>query len=98
MNPIPLRILTMVLVFGLVVAVGQARAGGDKVTFPESHADGVHYTTVHRGGIREEMFVSREAIEAVKKGLPIPSGTVITLVDYRDGEIYRYVVMVKRTG
>jgi hypothetical protein len=91
-------ILMTVLVSAFVVGGGQAHAGGDKVTFPENYADGVHYTTVRRGGIREEMFANREAIEAVKKGLPIPSGTVITLVDYRDGEIHRYVVMEKRTG
>ena len=37
-------------------------------------------------------------IEAVKSGQPIPSGTVITLVDYRDGALFRYVVMEKRAG
>ena len=58
----------------------------------------MHYTTVHRGNIREEIFASREAIEAVKQGRPIPSGTVVTLVDYRDGTLHRYVVMEKRTG
>ena len=98
MRHVSIFIVMTVLVSAFLVAVGQGRAAGDKVTFPESYADSVHYTTVHRGGIREVMFVSREAIEAVKKGLPIPSGTVITLVDYRDGEIYRYVVMEKRTG
>jgi len=76
----------------------QARAGGDEVKFPESHADGMHYATVERGNIKEDIFTSRATIEAVKVGQPIPSGTVITLVDYRDGKLFRYVVMEKRTG
>jgi hypothetical protein len=53
---------------------------------------------VDRGNITEEIFTSREAIDAVKNGQPIPSGTVITLVDYRDGELFRSGVMEKRTG
>jgi hypothetical protein len=95
---IPKFTLTAALGLASAVAVGQALADGDKVAFPGNYADGVHYTTVHRGDIREEMFVDREAIEAVKQGRPLPSGTVITLVDYRNGELFRYVVMEKRTG
>jgi hypothetical protein len=94
MKPVSMYILTAVL----AVAIGQAYAGGDKVKFPENHADGVHYATVNRGNIREELFTSREAINAVKNGKAIPGGTVITLVDYRDGKLFRYVVMEKRTG
>lgn len=93
-NPVSMCILTAVL----VVAIGQAFAGGDKVKFPENHADGVHYATVNRGNIREELFTSREAVNAVKNGEDIPDGTVITLVDYRDGKLFRYVVMEKQTG
>jgi hypothetical protein len=78
--------------------VWQARAANDLVQFPESYDGGVHYATVNRGNIREELFTSRDAIDAVKNGQPIPSGTAITLVDYRDGELFRYVVMEKRTG
>ncbi|MBO6946746.1 MAG: cytochrome P460 family protein [Rhodospirillales bacterium] len=81
-----------------VTGSGFAHAGGDKVLFPENFEAGVHYTTVHRGGIREDMYVSRDTIDAVKNGEPMPSGTVITLVDYREGKIFRYVVMEKRTG
>ncbi|AET68661.1 hypothetical protein Desor_3151 [Desulfosporosinus orientis DSM 765] len=68
------------------------------VKFPENYADGVLYTTVNRSNIREEIFTSREAVNAVKSGQPIPSGTVITLMDYRDGKLFRYVVMEKHTG
>ena len=60
------------------------RAGGDLVKFPEDHAKGVLYTTVDRPDNKQyrELFVSREAIEAAKKGQPLPDGTVITLVQY----------------
>jgi len=77
---------------------GEVRAGGELVRFPENFAEGVHYTTVHRGNIKEEILTSRAAINAVKNGQPLPSGTVITLVDYRGGELFRYVVMEKRAG
>jgi hypothetical protein len=76
----------------------QANAGRELVKFPENFADGVHYATVPRGNIRQELYTSRAAIEAVKNGQSIPSGTVITLVDFRDGKLFRYVVMEKRTG
>lgn len=75
-----------------------ADAGRELVAFPENYAEGVHYATVPRGAIRQELFTGRAAIDAVKKGQPIPSGTVITLVDYRDGKLFRYVVMEKRAG
>jgi hypothetical protein len=68
------------------------------VKFPENYAEGVRYATVPRGDIRQEIYTSQAAIDAVKNGQPIPSGTVITLVDYRDGKLHRYVVMEKRSG
>jgi hypothetical protein len=77
---------------------GQIRAGSEPVKLPESYTAGVLYATVERGNITAEMFTSRAAIDAGKRGQPIPRGTVITLVDYRDGELFRYAVMEKRTG
>ncbi len=68
------------------------------VKFPENYAEGVRYAVVPRSDIRQEIYTSQAAIDAVKSGKPLPSGTVITLVDYRDGNLYRYVVMEKRTG
>ncbi len=98
MKYVPKYLIPAVLICVMGAAIGPAHADGDRVTFPENYADGVHYTTIHRDGIREELFANREAVEAVKRGLSIPSGTVIVLVDYRDGQLYRYVVMEKRTG
>jgi hypothetical protein len=76
----------------------QAKAGSELVQLPENFAEGVQYATVERGNIKEEIFTSRATIEAVKTGQPIPSGTAITMMDYRDGKLSRYVVMEKRTG
>jgi len=67
------------------LAIGVARAGGDKIVFPENHAKGVMYTTVDRADNKQyrELFTSAEAIAAAKKGEPLPSGTVITLAQYK---------------
>ena len=46
-----------------------ARAGrGELVVFPERYKEGMHYATVKRGSITEELFTSSAAIDAVKKG------------------------------
>ena len=89
------RALVVIVAFGLA---GQATAGRDLVKFPENFAEGVRYAIVPRGDIRQELYTSRAAVEAAKQGRALPSGTVITLVDYRDGKLYRYVVMEKRAG
>lgn len=83
---------------GLCAITWRALAGSDLVAFPSNYAEGVHYATVHRGNIREELFTSRAAIKAAKNGQPLPSGTIITMEDHRDGTLFRYVVMEKRAG
>jgi hypothetical protein len=75
-----------------------AWAASDLVVFPEQYAEGLHYATVKRGNITEELYTSRAAIDAAKTGQRLPSGTVITMEDYRDGKLFRYVVMEKRAG
>jgi hypothetical protein len=94
-----MRTAAMGIALAVILSVAwRALAGGELVKFPENFAQGVHYATVSRGNIRQEFFTSREAIEAAKKGEPFPSGTIITLVDHRDGKVFRYVVMEKRMG
>lgn len=66
------------------------------IQFPENYEEGVLYTTVTRGSAFEELFTSREAIEAVQNGDPVPSGTVMTLKIYEDEELDRIFVMEKR--
>lgn len=62
-----------------------ALAGGDKVKFPENYAKGVLYTTVDRADVKQyrELFAPQAAIDAVKAGKPIPSGSVLTMVNYK---------------
>jgi Cytochrome P460 len=70
---------------GAALAVAlQARAGGDKVAFPEDYAKGVLFATVDRPDNKQyrELYTSAAAIDAAKKGQPLPSGTVIMLVQY----------------
>lgn len=85
---------------GAIAAAGSwtAFAANDRVAFPQNYPDGVHYTTVTRGNIREEIFTSREAIAAAQAGQPLPDGTVIMMEDYRGDQLYRYIVMEKRAG
>ncbi|RUL98004.1 cytochrome P460 family protein [Rhizobium chutanense] len=90
-----------VALFALAIGCATAslvQADDVLVAFPTGYESGVHYATVNRGGIREELFTSPEAIAAAENGQPMPSGTVVTMEDYRDGALYRYVVMEKRTG
>lgn len=68
------------------------------VEFPENYDKGVNYTTVNRGNVREELYASREAIEAVQNGEQIPDGSIITLEIYRDEELDEIFVMEKRAG
>ena len=66
------------------------------IEFPENYEEGVLYTTVTRGSAFEELYTSIETIEAIQNGDPIPSGTIITLKIYENGELDRIFVMEKR--
>ena len=76
--------LSIVALAAVSFTVGVS-AGGDKIAFPEDYAKGVLYTTVDRPDNKQyrELFSTPEAIAAVKAGKPMPSGTVLTLVQYR---------------
>lgn len=73
------------------------QAEPNRVTFPPLEQL-EHYTTVTRGDVTEHMLTSRAAIEAVKRGEPIPFGTHVVLVDHRGGQVYRYFVMQNGEG
>lgn len=68
-----------------VALTATVRAGGDKVVFPENYAKGVLYTTVDRADNKQyrELYSTPEAIAALKAGKAVPSGTVLTLVQYK---------------
>jgi hypothetical protein len=78
----------------------QARAGGDKVTFPEDYAKGVLYTTVDRPDNKQyrELYTSAAAVDAAKKGQPLPNGTVVTLVQYAPSSTPRAIPRRTRTA
>src|SRR5262245_54930903 len=67
-----------------LAAIIPVRAGGDKVAYPENHAAGVLFTTVDRADNKQfrEFYTSAAALDAARKGEPLPSGTVITMVQY----------------
>jgi hypothetical protein len=70
---------------GVFALASQVRAGGDKVAFPATFDKGVLFTTVDRADIKQfrEFYTSQAAIDAAKKGQPLPDGTVITMVQWK---------------
>ena len=84
----------------LVATLSPALCGAQEslVRFPQGFEKGIRYAIINRGDTREEIFTSSEAILAAQNGKKLPSGTVITLADYRGGKLFRYVVMEKRRG
>ena len=61
-----------------------AYAGPEKIKFPSNYLKGVLYQTLDRSDIKQyrELYAPAEAVEAVRKGKPIPNGTVLTLVQW----------------
>ena len=71
--------------FVAIVAAVAVRAGPDNVKFPANYAKGVLYHTVDRADNKQfrELFITKFAAEEAKAGRPLPSGTVITMVNYK---------------
>ena len=61
-----------------------AFAGPEKIKFPNDYLKGVLYQTLDRPDNKQyrELYAPAAAIEAVRKGQPIPHGTVLTLVQW----------------
>ena len=85
MNRKSLAAAAVLGVAGVSLAALQVRAGGYKIVFPENFAKGVMYATVDRPDNKQyrEFYINAEAADAVKKGQPLPSGTVITMVQWK---------------
>jgi hypothetical protein len=79
-----LALVCATLLAALVVTVA-VRAGPDNVKFPVNYAKGVLYHTVDRADNKQyrELFITRFAADEAKAGRPLPSGTVITMVNYK---------------
>src|SRR6185295_1085790 len=73
-----LPIATALVGVGVFALATQVRAGGDLVKFPEAYDKGVLFTTVDRADNKQyrEVYTSPAAIDAAKKGQPLPDGTV----------------------
>lgn len=61
-----------------------ALAGPEKIKFPSDYLKGVLYQTLDRPDNKQyrELYATPAAVEAVRKGKPIPAGTVLTLVQW----------------
>jgi hypothetical protein len=71
----------------LVIAAGANvnAQRGELIKFPADYAKGVMYGTVDRADIKQvrHLYINNKAaIDAAKKGQPVPNGTVITMVQY----------------
>ena len=74
------------LVLGAVVFLAQrTSAGPESIVFPEKYKDGVLYATLDRYDVKQyrELYGTAAAVAAAREGKPIPSGTVLTLVQYK---------------
>src|SRR5215468_6189869 len=77
-------VTTIVASVVVLAAAVSVRAGGDKILFPAEYAKGVVYMTLDRPENKQvrDYVTSQAALDAAKKGAPLPSGTVITVVQY----------------
>jgi plastocyanin len=77
--------LVAVVLAALVAVVSRSSAGPEKITFPAKYKDGVLYTIADRYDVKQyrELYASAAAVQAAKEGRPLPSGTVLTLVQYK---------------
>jgi plastocyanin len=76
--------LAAVAVVAVVHAVPSS-AGPDKIKFPAEYKDGVLYGTVDRHDNKQyrELWGTADAVTALKAGRPLPSGSVLTLIQYK---------------
>jgi cytochrome P460 len=67
-----------------LTATAQVRAGADNIAFPADYAKGVIYMTLDRPENKQvrDYMTSQAALDAAKKGAPLPNGTVIIVVQY----------------
>jgi plastocyanin len=67
-----------------VLASTTAVAGPEKIKFPSDYLKGVLYQTLDRPDSKQyrELYAPAAAVEAARKGQPVPHGTVLTLVQW----------------
>jgi plastocyanin len=77
--------IVLMLTLSIVLAALPSSAGPEKIAFPANYKDHVLYATVDRYDNKQyrELYGTPEAVKAVRQGKPIPSGSVLTLVQYK---------------
>jgi hypothetical protein len=70
--------------FASKAAAVQVRAGADNIAFPADYSKGVIYITLDRPENKQvrDYLTSQAALDAAKKGAPLPNGTAIIVVQY----------------
>src|SRR5437762_7854916 len=78
-------VVVLVAAGALAVAASAIQAGPEKIAFPANYKDHVLYATLDRYDTKQyrELYGTPEAVRAAKEGKPIPSGSVLTLVQYK---------------
>jgi len=73
-----------IVLLSAVFASTTALAGPEKIKFPSDYLKGELYQTLDRPDNKQyrELYATPGAIAAVRKGQPIPAGTVLTLVQW----------------
>jgi plastocyanin len=73
-----------IVLLSAAVASSAALAGPEKIKFPADYLKGELYQTLDRPDNKQyrELYATPGAIAAVRKGQPIPAGTVLTLVQW----------------
>jgi plastocyanin len=76
--------LATIVVVGALYAV-PSTAGPEKIKFPAAYKEHVLYTTVDRHDNKQyrELWGTAEAVAAMKAKKPLPSGSVLTLVQFK---------------
>jgi plastocyanin len=83
------RIVGFVVAVAVMTALGavasRSSAGPEKIVFPAKFKEGVLYTIADRYDVKQyrELYTSAAAVQAAKEGKPLPSGTVLTLIQYK---------------
>jgi cytochrome P460 len=70
----------------ILIGFCPARAGGDKVHFPEGYAKGVKWLVIDKPQfkrIHEYYVMPPEALDAARKNQPMPDGTVFVGLQYQ---------------
>src|SRR5256885_10961561 len=78
-------VVVLVAAGALAVAASAIQAGPEKIAFPANYKDHVLYDVLDRYDTKQyrELYGTPEGVKAAREGKPIPSGTVLTLVQYK---------------